>query len=254
MRSLSCSKLLATDAGAEVWRAIRFPAPVLALAAVPAPGTLPPAVSAPTAGPLWAILGPAPSGASGLGPAGFLALVAIDPRTLDWHALVTVPGPRQTPRVTAQLVRLGPDVGDLLVLPGPGAAPPFLAPPFLETTSDDGAAWHQLSDPCPPADAFTEEFAASSGRVLWLMCGSQPAAGSQLKAGYRSDDGGRRWTRLFADAARAAAGGQGRAPSPSVSLGTLACWRPSRRHRRTSASAEARFCSRPTRGRAGSSG
>ena len=34
---------------------------------------------------------------------------------------------------------------------------------------------------------------------LWLVCGSEPGAGQQLKAAYRSQDSGEHWVRLHSD-------------------------------------------------------
>lgn len=65
----------------------------------------------------------------------------------------------------------------------------------LWRTVDDGRSWTHVPAPC---DWFGSDFAALSAYSpsgLALVCGSQPAAGNQVKIAYRSSDAGASWTR-----------------------------------------------------------
>jgi photosystem II stability/assembly factor-like uncharacterized protein len=73
---------------------------------------------------------------------------------------------------------------------------------IVETT-DGGTHWSRLGDPCDMRfdDAsvnFVERLQAASASSLWLLCGSQPGIGSQVKLVERSSDGGRSWVRTVA--------------------------------------------------------
>ncbi len=59
-------------------------------------------------------------------------------------------------------------------------------------TADGGTSWTTVDDPCPSV-ASSSEIAGSGTDDLWLLCAGEPAAGDQLKALYRSEDGGATW-------------------------------------------------------------
>ena len=63
----------------------------------------------------------------------------------------------------------------------------------LAFTSDNGTSWVTRDDPCPASFSYGQELAASSTADLWLTCSSEGSGGTQAKALYRSDDGGRAW-------------------------------------------------------------
>ena len=70
---------------------------------------------------------------------------------------------------------------------------------IVETTNG-GATWTKLTDPCSNSRFdFTERLAAPSTTSLWLFCGGQPSTGIQAKLVERSSDAGRSWTLVAAD-------------------------------------------------------
>jgi photosystem II stability/assembly factor-like uncharacterized protein len=86
----------------------------------------------------------------------------------------------------------------------------------LVRTTDDGQTWQRVRDPCS-GNWAVEDMAALAGGDLWLVCGAPPpsagpVAGEQVKAVYRTDDGGRHW-RL--------AGSTGFVPGAPAPVGTL---------------------------------
>jgi photosystem II stability/assembly factor-like uncharacterized protein len=64
----------------------------------------------------------------------------------------------------------------------------------LGYTPDAGQSWVTRPDPCPTYFDVGQEIAASGTDDLWMVCASEPSSGSQAKALYRSNDGGRQWT------------------------------------------------------------
>ena len=66
----------------------------------------------------------------------------------------------------------------------------------LDVTADGGATWARRPRPCPsgPFAYGTGAIAAAPDGVLWMACGTEPSAGAQLKALYRSADAGRTWS------------------------------------------------------------
>jgi photosystem II stability/assembly factor-like uncharacterized protein len=74
-------------------------------------------------------------------------------------------------------------------------------------TSDTGKAWTDVPDPCPQTFGFSSELAGSGSDDLWLICATQPSAGSQGKALYRSYDGGGTWALVSQTAASGISGG-----------------------------------------------
>lgn len=68
----------------------------------------------------------------------------------------------------------------------------------LAVTSDDGASWQRLVDPC--ARWYRADMAALSDGDLWMICGGEPVLGgtASAKAVFRSYDGGGHWLRVAA--------------------------------------------------------
>jgi hypothetical protein len=64
----------------------------------------------------------------------------------------------------------------------------------LLRTSDGGASWQVLPQPCTPSLGTSGVVAASSLSNVWVVCGGVPGAGQQLKLLSRSVDGGAHWT------------------------------------------------------------
>lgn len=64
----------------------------------------------------------------------------------------------------------------------------------LARTTDDGASWARLVDPCS-AWRIVDMAALSAGR-LWMICGGDPVPGADAsaKAVFRSDDAGQSWS------------------------------------------------------------
>jgi photosystem II stability/assembly factor-like uncharacterized protein len=63
----------------------------------------------------------------------------------------------------------------------------------LAVTSDAGATWSALADPCVSGWS-SEALAAPGNGQLWLICGGPPSGDGQAKSVYRSVDGGREWS------------------------------------------------------------
>jgi photosystem II stability/assembly factor-like uncharacterized protein len=68
--------------------------------------------------------------------------------------------------------------------------------PVMRTT-DGGRSWQRIGGPCVGATGTSLSF--PSARHGWLLCMTQPGAGMQPKAVFKTRDAGRRW-RLVADA------------------------------------------------------
>ena len=67
-----------------------------------------------------------------------------------------------------------------------------LGPPVLLAGPIDGsAAWRPVPNPCH--SAWSVAVAAAPKGRLFLGCGSEPGAGTQMKSAYLSHDGGRTW-------------------------------------------------------------
>jgi photosystem II stability/assembly factor-like uncharacterized protein len=62
-------------------------------------------------------------------------------------------------------------------------------------TEDGGVSWHELPMPCSRngAGSMYAQLIPYTAASLWIFCVSQPSAGAQAKAVFRSSDGGRRW-------------------------------------------------------------
>jgi photosystem II stability/assembly factor-like uncharacterized protein len=85
-------------------------------------------------------------------------------------------------------------------------------------TGDGGQDWVTRPVPCAASFGLGDEMAASGTDDLWLLCGSQAAAGSQSKELYRSSDAGSSW--LLSATASASTTGLGTTavadPAPST--------------------------------------
>jgi len=67
----------------------------------------------------------------------------------------------------------------------------------LVRTTNGGATWTPLETPCR---GFGMPVATLDGVRLWMICPSQPSAGTQAKWTYTSDDAGAHWTlRSYSD-------------------------------------------------------
>jgi hypothetical protein len=64
----------------------------------------------------------------------------------------------------------------------------------LFATSDGGATWSALEDPCVPAPGGKAPPFAAIGESVWIACGGEDGAGSESKTIYTSFDGGRNWS------------------------------------------------------------
>jgi photosystem II stability/assembly factor-like uncharacterized protein len=89
----------------------------------------------------------------------------------------------------AQIVRVNHDVGWILTWRHYAASDSS----SLAVTHDGGVTWQMLTTPCPPATSFEDRLAAVDDRTIWIVCGSQPSAGSQQKQLVTSTDGGLHW-------------------------------------------------------------
>lgn len=67
-------------------------------------------------------------------------------------------------------------------------------PVLLAGPVDGSARWRPLRAPC--RQAWSTALAAAPGGRLFLGCGGEPSAGSQLKTAYVSGDHGRTWHRV----------------------------------------------------------
>jgi len=63
-------------------------------------------------------------------------------------------------------------------------------------TSSAGRSWERRSDPCGQTYASTMGLRGTN--QLWLVCGSEPGAGEQIKVAYRSIDGASHWRKINA--------------------------------------------------------
>ena len=192
------------------WRTVRFPAPVLAVAADPGPGWSG-GPSALATGvdykPLWVLVGPLPANehpaqAANLGPSGSLLEALLYPATGSWKPYGTLSGPAWTGRSSvsfASLVRLSATAGYAVVsgvVANTSVPGGFEQVALLEQTTDYGYTWSQLPIPCGMRDSEILLSPVSLGD-LWLGCGGEPGAGNQTKVVYRSINAGRSWEAVW---------------------------------------------------------
>ncbi len=69
----------------------------------------------------------------------------------------------------------------------------------LAVTHDSGASWSFTPGPCTASRAFSLNM-ASNGRVLMVVCGSQPATSQQLRDIFTTTDDGNNWQQQFSGA------------------------------------------------------
>lgn len=90
----------------------------------------------------------------------------------------------------AEIVRVNPSIGWILswqqLQAGHSSS--------LAVTHDGGVTWQTLTTPCAPVTSFEDRIAAIDDRTIWIVCGSQPGAGSQQKQLITSTDGGLHWS------------------------------------------------------------
>jgi photosystem II stability/assembly factor-like uncharacterized protein len=99
----------------------------------------------------------------------------------------------QQPRIVgrlAQMVRVSHDIGWILSWRHYAASDNS----SLAVTHDSGVTWQTLTTPCPPVTSFEDRMAAIDDRTVWIVCGSQPGAGSQQMQLITSTDGGLQWS------------------------------------------------------------
>ena len=192
------------------WHAVRFPAPVLGVAAAPGPlwpGGTPATAPGVDEEPLWVLVGPlpaneAPAQAKDFGPPGSLLVALLYPATASWKPYGTLAGPSWTGRSaisSARFVRLSAASGYAVVT---GSVRDASLPAgyqqvaLVEETTDYGFTWRLLPTPCATRD-YTALLSPVSLDVLWLGCAGEPSAGNQMKAVYRSLDAGRSWEAVW---------------------------------------------------------
>jgi hypothetical protein len=91
-----------------------------------------------------------------------------------------------------------------------------LGRPLLLTGPVNGSArWRSLPDPCPSAWSMA---LAAAGGWLFLSCGSEPGAGSQVKTAYLSGDGGRTWHQAASPPASGYLGAASMTPAGTIFL------------------------------------
>ena len=69
-------------------------------------------------------------------------------------------------------------------------------PTDLIVTHDGGATWQTLTNPAAPGFAFAQSLTFRTSTQGWLLGGSEPGAGEQMKVVFATSDGGRTWTTL----------------------------------------------------------
>lgn len=197
--------------GLRNWKAVLFPAPVLAIAADPLPN--PPAHPEGSAAgaaiqPLWVLFGPVPATETAIqeenfGVPGTLVIGLLYPGNSGWKPYGALAGPAWLgySKVTyARFARTGAEngyvaLGGVLYGGSKAAGPVTLS--FLEHTSNYGFTWQTLPDPCRQADSYSAYLSAVSSRVLWMGCAGQPSAGMEGKVVYESSDGASSWSRVW---------------------------------------------------------
>lgn len=65
----------------------------------------------------------------------------------------------------------------------------------LVSTGNGGKSWQPLPSPCPRFASFSAATELVTPTLGWVVCAGQPGAGQQLKAVFRTTDGGRKWRR-----------------------------------------------------------
>ena len=89
------------------------------------------------------------------------------------------------PAAPATLLRVSASIA-FIVTNSPGG----VRAPWFET-QDGGATWRALTNPC--GSDFAAVPASLDGRTIWVACGVEPSAGTELKQVFVSSDGGGSW-------------------------------------------------------------
>lgn len=118
--------------------------------------------------------------------------------TDNGHSWQKLPGFPALAGSQARLLTLTPnDFWLLSSSPEPGPIEPGReALPTFVVTHDEGKSWQKLNNPVYGKGCANTGLAAADLKEFWLVCGTQPGAGQQLKYLYRSGDGGQNWTAL----------------------------------------------------------
>jgi photosystem II stability/assembly factor-like uncharacterized protein len=90
------------------------------------------------------------------------------------------------PAAPATLLRVSASSAFIVV-----ASPRAVRARWFET-QDGGATWRALTNPCGQSD-FADVPASLEGRTIWVACGVEPSAGTELKQVFVSSDGGGTW-------------------------------------------------------------
>lgn len=160
------------------WQAVEFPGPVLGVAPPPGPGrsTLAPRASE---GSLWALIGPASR--SGRTSPARLEVSTDTGRT--WKTAASIHGEGSIGQL-ARVSQRGGFVVSKSTVSGRSTS-------SLLQTTDGGASWQQLVDPC--GSLPDQQLSAINANALWLACGSEPAGDLQAKSVYFSSDAAQTW-------------------------------------------------------------
>lgn len=104
--------------------------------------------------------------------------------TESWAAAGSQP---TLPAAPTALLRVSASSAFIFVAASLGA----VGAPWFET-QDGGATWRALTNPCGQGDS-ADAPASLDGRTIWVACGVEPSAGSELKQVFVSIDGGSTW-------------------------------------------------------------
>lgn len=106
-----------------------------------------------------------------------------------WHLM---PQPPIAFGINTALVRAGPDDAWIAGNATARSKNPHMA---LIATTNGGRTWQRRVMPCTDAGIGSNfaELVPYTATSVWMFCASQPSAGSQTKAVFRSANGGRSW-------------------------------------------------------------
>jgi photosystem II stability/assembly factor-like uncharacterized protein len=147
---------------------------------------------------VWAVVGTCPITSSPVAGACAASVEVSHDAGTTWHATAADPPVAEEPGLSVadqdlELARITLTRAYVLSF-GPAPTGVGSALGGLGYTADGGRTWAFRPDPCPAGFNFGQEVAASGTEDLWMVCASQPSAGSQAKALYRSSNGGQQWT------------------------------------------------------------
>lgn len=168
--------LFATQDGAASWRAVTTAGPVLALA---------------VAGPyVWAVESHCGGSGGQHDPPILLMRAPVGGGT--WATVAGLP----TVAATAAILEATTPAQAWLEVAAPHTSGDGNGTALsLYRTSDSGATWETLDDPCTlSSPGGPTAPLAVSGKSVWIACGGGPGAGGQEKVIYTSPDGGQTWS------------------------------------------------------------